>query len=56
MAKMVARVRGPVKRRLRKLRQKTNDKGLAKRRRIVLLWAEREPHFLIANGVGCSVS
>jgi transposase len=56
MTKMVARVRGPVKRRLRKLRQKTTDKGLAMRCQIVLLWAEGEPHFGIAKGVGCSVS
>jgi transposase len=56
MTKMVARVRGPVKRRLRKLRQKTTDKGFAMRCQIVLLWAEGEPHFVIAKGVGCSVS
>jgi transposase len=56
MTKMVVRVRGPVKRQLRKLRQKTADKGLAMRCQIVLLWAEGEPYFVIAKGVGCSVS
>jgi transposase len=56
MTKMVVRVRGPVKRQLRKLREKATDKGLAMRCQIVLLWAEGEPHFVIAKGVGCSVS
>jgi len=53
---MVVRVRGPVKRELRKLRQKTTDKGLATRCQIVLLWGEEEPWFDIAKGVGCSLS
>jgi transposase len=56
MAKMVVRVRGPVKRELRKLRQKTSDKGLAMRCQIILLWGENEPWFEIAKGVGCSMS
>jgi transposase len=53
---MVVRVRGPVKRELRKLRQKTTDKGLATRCQIVLLWGEMEPWFEIAKAVGCSIS
>lgn len=56
MTKMVVRVRGPVKRQLRKVRQQTADKGLAMRCQIVLLWAEGEAHHAIAKGVGCSVS
>jgi putative transposase len=56
MARMVVRVRGPVKRELRKLRQKTTDKGLAMRCQSVLLWGEGEHWFDIANSVGCSVS
>jgi transposase len=53
---MVVRVRGPVKRELRKLRQKTTDKGLAARCQIVLLWGEGELWFEIAKAVGCSIS
>ncbi len=56
MARMVVRVRGAVKRRLRKLRQKTTDKGLASRCQIVLLWSEGEAWFDIAKAVGCSFS
>jgi len=56
MARIVVRVRGPVKRELRKLRRKTSDKGLAGRCQIVLLWGEGEPWFDIAKGVGCSLS
>ena len=56
MARMVVRVRGPVKRELRKLRQKTSDKGLAVRCQIILHWGEGELWFEIARGVGCSVS
>jgi transposase len=56
VARMVFRVRGPVKRELRKLRQQTTDKGLAARCQIVLRWAEGELQFVIAKGVGCSVS
>ena len=56
MARMVVRVRGPVKRELRKLRQKTTDKGLATRCQIVLLWGEDQPWYDIAKGVGCSLS
>jgi transposase len=53
---MVARVRGPVKRELRKLRQKTVDKGLAARCQIVLLWGEGERHDAIAKALGLSLS
>jgi transposase len=56
MARMVGRVRGPVKRELRKLREKTSDKGLATRCQIVLLWGEGECHLPIARAVGCSLS
>jgi transposase len=56
MARMVVRVRGPVKRQLRKLHRQTNDKGLASRCQIVLLWGERARHFDIAKSVGCSIS
>jgi transposase len=56
MARMVVRVRGPVKRELRRLRQKTADKGLAARCQIILLWGENEAWFHIARGVGCSFS
>jgi transposase len=56
MARMVVRVRGRVKRELRKLRQKTTDVGLAMRCQIVLLWSETERWFDIANAVGCSFS
>lgn len=56
MARMVVRVRGPVKRELRKLRQKTSDKGLAARCQIILLWGEGEFWFNIAKAVGCSLS
>jgi transposase len=56
MIRMVVRVRGPVKRELRKLRQKTSDKGLAVRCQIILLWGEGEGWFEIAKGVGCSMS
>ena len=56
MARMVVRVRGPVKRELRRLRQKTSDKGLAVRCQIILLWAEGEVWFDVAKGVGCSMS
>ena len=56
MARMVVRVRGPVKRELRKLRQKTADKKLAARCQIVLLWGEDETWFAIAKAVGCSFS
>jgi transposase len=53
---MVVRVRGPVKRELRKLKEKTDDKGLAIRCQILLLWAEKEYQFAIAKAVGVSVS
>lgn len=56
MTRMVVRIRGPVKRQLRKLRQKTTDKGLANRCQIVLLWGEGQGWFEIARGVGCSIS
>jgi transposase len=56
MAMMVARVRGPVKRQLRQLHRKTNDKGLAMRCRIVLLFGEDMFRYEIAERVGCSVS
>jgi transposase len=56
MARMVLRVRGPVKRELRKLRQKTSDKGLAVRCQIILLWGEGQAWLEIAKGVGCSRS
>ena len=56
MAKMVVRVRGPVKRQLRKLHRQTNDKGLAARCQIVLLWGEGALRFEIARAVGLSVS
>jgi transposase len=56
MARMVVRVRGPVKRQLRKLFRQTDDKGLALRCQIVLLWGERTLRFEIARAVGCSVS
>ncbi len=56
MARMFVRVRGPVKRELRRLRQKTSDKGLAMRCQIILLWGEGEGWFEIAKGVGCSMS
>jgi len=56
MARIVVRVRGSVKRELRKLRQKTTDKGLAARCQIVLLWGEGEGWFGIARAVGCSFS
>jgi transposase len=56
VAKMVVRVRRPVKRGLRKLRRETADKGLAARCQIVLLWGEGEFWFDIAKGVGCSLS
>ena len=56
MARMVVRVRGPVKRELRKLRQKTTDKGLAARCQIVLLWGENRALFEVADAVGCSLS
>jgi transposase len=53
---MVVRVRGPVKRELRKLRQKTMDKGLAVRCQIILLWGENDPWSEIARAAGCSIS
>jgi transposase len=56
MARMVVRVRGRVKRELRKLRDKTTDKGLAARCQIVLLWSECVPWFEITRAIGCSFS
>lgn len=56
MAGMVVRVRGPVKRELRKLRRRTPDKGLANRCQIVLLCGEGGTHPEVARAVGCSVS
>jgi transposase len=56
MARMVVRVRGLVKRELRKLRAKTADKGLATRCQIILLWSEGVGWFEIAKAVGCSIS
>jgi transposase len=56
MSGIVVRVRGPVKRQLRKLRQQTDDKGLATRCQIILLWGEGQGWFEIARGVGCSIS
>jgi len=56
MARMVVRVRSEVKRQLRKLRQKTADKGLAARCQIVLLWAEGMDWFGISKAIGCSLS
>jgi transposase len=53
---MVVRVRSEVKRQLRKLRQKTLDKGLAARCQIVLLWAEGMGWFGISKAIGCSLS
>jgi len=56
MARMVVRVRGPVKRQLRKLRRQTKDKGLTARCQIVLLWAEHADRSAIARAIGCSMS
>jgi transposase len=56
MCRIVVRVRGPVKRQLRKLRQETDDKGLAIRCQIVLLWSESKAWFDIAEALGCSLS
>ena len=56
MSRMVVRVRGPVKRQLRKLRHKTQDKGLANRCQIILLWSQGQGWFDIAKAVGCSYS
>lgn len=56
MHRRIVRVRGPVKRELRKLRRKTTDKGLAARCQIVLLWGEDKPWLEIAQAVGCSLS
>lgn len=56
MARMVVRVRGPVKRQLRKLHRQTKEKGLATRCQIVLLWAERTSRSAIAAAVRCSMS
>jgi transposase len=56
MARIVVRVRGPVKRELRRIRQKTTDKGLAQRCQIVLHWGEGEEWSPIARAVGCSES
>ena len=56
MARMVARVHGRVKRQLRQLQRKTNDKGLAMRCQIVLLWSEGTLRYVIAKAVGCSTS
>ena len=56
MARMVVRVRGPVKHELRKTRRNTSDKGLATRCQIVLLWSEGRGWFDIARSVGCSIS
>ncbi len=56
MSRMVVRVPGRVKRQLRKLRDKTSDKGLANRCQIVLLWGEGEAWFAIAKAVGCCLS
>lgn len=56
MNRMVPHVRGPVKRQLRELRRKTQDKGLALRCQIVLLWGEGMLRFDIAKAVGCSMS
>jgi len=53
---MVVRVRSEVKRQLRKLRQKTADKGMAARCQIVLLWAEGMGWFGISKAIGCSLS
>ncbi len=50
MSRMVVRVRGSVKRDLRKLRRKTSDKGLAMRCQIILLWGEGAVWFEIAKG------
>jgi len=56
MVRMIVRVRGPVKRQLRKLHRQTKDKGLALRCQMVLLWGERALRLDIAKAVGCSVS
>jgi len=56
MARIVVRVRGPVKRQLRKLHRQTKDKGLASRCQIVLLWGEGSLRFDIAKAVGVSIS
>lgn len=56
MARMFVRIHGCVKRKLRRLRFKTMDKGLAMRCQIVLLWGESESRRQIARAVGCSVS
>ena len=56
MARMVVGVRGPVKRELRKIREKTTDKGLAVRCQIILLWGEGVKWTPIAKAVGCSFS
>ena len=56
MVRMFVRVRSRVKRELRKLREKTSDKGLAARCQMILLWGEDKTHFDIAEAVGCSLS
>lgn len=56
MGHIVVRVRGPVKRQLRKLRQETSDKGLAGRCQIILLWGEGQGWWEIVRAVGCSIS
>ena len=56
MARMVVRVRRPVKRQLRKLHRKTNDKGLAMRCQIVLLADEGLFRYEVARAVACSIS
>jgi transposase len=53
---MFVRVRGSVKRELRRLRMKTKDKRLATRCQIVLLWGEQTLRQEIATAVGCSLS
>lgn len=56
MSQIIVRVRGPVKRSLRKLRFNTKDKGLAGRCQIVLLWGDGKPWHDIAEAIGCSMS
>jgi transposase len=54
--RMVVRLEGRVKLRLRRVRRETRDKGLASRCQIVLLAAKGRRRGRIAEGVGCSVS
>jgi len=54
--KIVLRLEGRVKLKLRQVRRQTRDKGLASRCQIVLLAAKGRGRGTIAEGVGCSAS